>query len=321
MEPFDLYEAFIEKLGQPDSDTALREYLNFIRSSGYTIDELLHEYSEIHHILPRANFPEYQSNSWNMVRLKYTDHIRAHELLATAYQTRQYLKTLIFMNSQVSKNSEIVSAAAKRGWETLKNNEKMYTAWRKKKSEYMLNLSSEEKSKRANRAWETTRSNDDRYKKRCESNSKIWNDDLREWKSRQMSEYFIQNPDEQSRRGFIRWQNMSDEDRLAFSNKMRDSLSDPTVKAKISEKLKEKWSDSAFANKMKSRKTYLHIYELTSPTGDVFVRTGADSMIKEFDFSPSLVRKFSKLGVPVESTYLANKQVRNTVGWTFKKMN
>jgi hypothetical protein len=68
---------------------------------------------------------------------------------------------------------------------------------------------------------------------------------------------------------------------------------------------------------MKTRKTYQHKYELISPTGETLIRVGIAEMIKEFDFSPSLVRKFTDFGKPVNSVYLKNKQVQNTIGWTF----
>jgi hypothetical protein len=54
-----------------------------------------------------------------------------------------------------------------------------------------------------------------------------------------------------------------------------------------------------------------------SPTGEIFKRTGAAAILIEFNFSPSLMRKFTNLGKPVHSKYLKNKQVKNTIGWTF----
>ena len=39
------------------------------------------QYTERHHILPKAIFPEYKSESWNIVKLSAKDHFLAHYLL------------------------------------------------------------------------------------------------------------------------------------------------------------------------------------------------------------------------------------------------
>lgn len=71
---------------------------------------------------------------------------------------------------------------------------------------------------------------------------------------------------------------------------------------------------------MKLRKTSKQSYQLISPTGEMFNRIGAAEILSEFDFSPSLFRKFTNLNKPVESVYLKNKQVQNTVGWIIHKI-
>ena len=135
------------------------------------------------------------------------------------------------------------------------------------------------------------------------------------------SHAYVKNPDESSNRGLKRWKNTSEYDRKLFGDKVKESLANPSVKNKISTKLKDKWNDTSFKNKMKNRTTYQHKYELISPSGEIFNRIGASAIILEFDFSPSLIRKFTNCGRPVESTYLKNLQVRNTIGWTINKIN
>lgn len=66
---------------------------------------------------------------------------------------------------------------------------------------------------------------------------------------------------------------------------------------------------------MASRRTRKNKYQLISPTGEIFNRIGVKDIITEFDFSPSLFRKFTNSGKPVESTYLKRTQVKNTIGW------
>lgn len=70
------YEKLLRDRFEIVDEGSLREYLELI-SVGY--DGV--EYSENHHILPRSLYPEYVSEPDNIIRLRFTDHIKAHELL------------------------------------------------------------------------------------------------------------------------------------------------------------------------------------------------------------------------------------------------
>ena len=72
---------------------------------------------------------------------------------------------------------------------------------------------------------------------------------------------------------------------------------------------------------MANRQPTYYKYELISPYGEIFNRTGAFKIIKEFNFSASVFRKFTNTGMPADSVYLANAQVRNTIGWIINKIN
>lgn len=56
----------------------LKEYVDFCLNNSYSGEE----YKEEHHILLQAHFPEIKKEIWNIVNLKYMDHVKAHELLA-----------------------------------------------------------------------------------------------------------------------------------------------------------------------------------------------------------------------------------------------
>lgn len=310
-----LINLFIEECGEPDDNSKLIEYLTFIDS--YSVKFSASDYCEIHHILPQSSFPKFKKAKWNQVKLLYTDHILVHELLAQAYITRGNLRTLNFMNSQVSKNSELISIAAKKGWVKLKSNPDTYSNWKSRHSVYMKSVSNSEQSSRSTLAWSRIKQDPVLYKKRCDINKANWTEDLKLKKSQSMKKYFADNPTESSARSMKRWSNTDEVTRKQFSDKVRESLSDPIVKDKISTKLKTKWQDPTFIEKMKTREPVKKKYEIISPTGETFIRTGTGELIAEFDFSPSLIRKFANTGKPVYSKYLKNKQVQNTIGWTF----
>lgn len=314
----EFYDVFVDRLGEPTDSTKLIEYLTFITT--YSSDTSFN-YSEKHHILPRSPFKEHINDPSNLISLLYFDHIFAHELLAQAYNIRQFIRPLNFMKSNIAKDSKILSKASKKGWVNLKNNIQAYDKWKSGRIKYMKSLSTLDRQNRSLKAWDKIRADESKYLKRCAQNKENWTQDLKNKKSDQMKAYFKSHPSECSKRGIKRWQNISKTDLEIFSNKVKESLSDPTVKNKISTKLKEKWKDPNFKNKMRNRKTYMHKYELISPSGEIFNRIGTFEIISEFDFSPSLVRKFTNCGKPVESKYLKNLQVRNTIGWIINKIN
>lgn len=61
-------------------ESKIEEYLKFCKEHSYGGDE----YSERHHILPQAHYPEFSKEEWNIVNLLYKDHVEAHRLLHEA---------------------------------------------------------------------------------------------------------------------------------------------------------------------------------------------------------------------------------------------
>jgi hypothetical protein len=261
--------------------------------------------------LPVAQFEQYQKSEWNIIYLKYEDHIRAHELLFFAYPTRKNQRTLNFMKSDIVKNSKLVSIASIKGWQNLKNNKEKYQKWLNKRINYMKNNSSELQSKRARHGWNTP----EKYEKRSEINKENWTPELRDWKSKSMSQYFKDNPQEIAERNQKRWDNMSQEKREQFNNKMKIVNSDPKKRAATGDKIRQKWLDPEFKSKMKNRVLYTLSFTLISPSGEIYERDGFHKMIDEFKFSPYLVNKFKNTNTPVK-TSAKNKEALNTIGWT-----
>lgn len=63
--------------------SAFDEYLELVSKP----DDV--EYTEKHHICPRSMYPEYNKCDWNIVKLSYYNHVRAHYLLARMYENQE----------------------------------------------------------------------------------------------------------------------------------------------------------------------------------------------------------------------------------------
>ena len=309
--PF-LIKCFKDKCGEPDSEKHLIKYLTFL----INYKSKYNSYSENHHILPRAIFEEYIKDKRNIIKLLYSDHIKAHEILVYAYTTRQNLRTLNFMTNDTIKNSELLSIAAKKGWVNFKKDHNAYLKWKRDRSNYMKTLSSVEQRRRVNIFWDNL--NEIEYNKICLINKNNWTDELKRKKSKQMSEYFKNNPSEATRRNKIRWNNISDSEKQAFKDKMNNVNNDLQKKQKASVAIKKKWRDPEFKQKMSNRKTSKRLVVAIDPNGNIIERYGLTKMIEEFDFSPYLVRLFNNTNKQVVSINTKNKQVLNTIGWIFK---
>lgn len=128
---------FIEKLGLPTNQQVLEEYFSICVSTDAT------EYTEIHHILPRSIFPEYVNESWNQVRLTYSTHCLAHELLWCAYpHIGSFWRPLNFMKSQNpdmrEKMSEAMRVRANALWSIMKSDPEKMKQWSENKRTLML---------------------------------------------------------------------------------------------------------------------------------------------------------------------------------------
>jgi hypothetical protein len=317
---------FIEKHGEPDNNEFFDEYLNLILfnvlNTELTSSELY--YTEFHHILPRSTFPEFKQDEWNIVKLEYIDHILAHELLFCSYNLRQYQKPLNYMNGKqgISKNKEMLSKASKRGWINLKNNTIVYEQWVKKRSEYMSKLTSEEQCRRVKLFWDNI--TDEEYNKRIEDSKKLWTEDKRkEWGEFQ-KEYCKNNEGYASKRSQKRWDTITDEKRESFNKRMKEVNNQEDKKKKAGKKIKEKWLDDDYLEKMRNRKVNKNSYKLIKPNGDELFEYGLQEIVKKYNFNITLLRRFLDTDLPVtcDNHKLINREkTKNTLGWKFFKIN
>lgn len=256
MDKEQIIEEFIDKLGEPDNKTKLEEYISFcIKNNNIDIES----YYERHHILPRSAFPEHITHEWNISNLSYSNHVLCHFILAEAYLTRKFSRTLNFLKNktdeEVKRLKTIISESNKKYWKNLSKEEYdarclMYSVRMKK----MMHAGSEFHKKVCEGLKEYYENNPQR-----QSEISVFFKNL--WKNLTKEEY-----DEWRKN--MKW---SDERRVYQSKISKDNWNDPSYRKKCTEKLtiinkdinkrldaskkiKNMWKDSSFREKMLKRK-------------------------------------------------------------------
>lgn len=245
----------ISKLGEPDSEEALDQYINFIIENEVKCDTDL--YCENHHILPRC----IETNDIT-VKLKYNDHCTAHLYLFLAYNRNDFHRTLNFMKPDISnikskEYNESLKYARKQGWEKFKNSDK-YEEYIKKcrlggiaTAQKMKNgLAVELFERRVERNPNTKQEIGEHFKQ-------LWADI--EYKERVRQSMIIERntPEGKLRMNKAaqkKWDSMSDDERNNFTLKMHDVNSNIDKRNQAGIAIKEKWADPIFRSKMKNRK-------------------------------------------------------------------
>jgi len=284
-----LKDALIKRHESVDNSEYLDKYINFLIN--YKISESV-EYSEKHHILPRSTFPEFENEYWNIIELDYDSHRLVHLWLFKAINIRTYQRPLNWMMNYY-KNSYETSNAAKKGWINLKNDTEKYNNWRKSRSEFMKNISKEEQTRRANIFWDNI--SDDEYIDFCNKMKSYWTEDKRIEKSKQMSEYYsnFENVEKKRKETQDRWDSMNEEYRLNFKEKMDKINKDETKRIDAGIKIKKKWEDPDYLEKMKNRKKRNGLkIEIIKNNGDVEVFENMEDIVKKYKFSTHLIRKY-----------------------------
>ena len=152
------------------------------------------DYSELHHILPRSQFPEYINDSWNIVRLKYENHILAHEILASIMPIGSYIHPLKFM-LQYNKSSELISELRKKSWARFKTTES-YSIWNYKRTEFCKEAYAKNGKYHHHMVTMAKLANKEENKsQKSENIKKYWTEEKRNKKSLQMIKLYLDNPE------------------------------------------------------------------------------------------------------------------------------
>lgn len=296
---------FIKK-HKVDNMDYLNEYINLIFN--YKLNET-NEYTENHHILPVCTFPEFSGDFWNIVQLKYEDHILAHLLLFRSINIRSYQRPLNWMLNTY-KNSEEISNAAKNGWKNLKANEIKYKKWIEKRSNHMKKLSSEEQRRRSNIFWENI--SEDEYLNYSKKMKELWTEDRRKEKSKQMIDYYS-NPENVAKKSIEtknRWDSLDKDYRENFRNKMSLINKDEDKRSFASKKIKELWKNDEFLEKMKNRKKRSGlVIKVIQPDGKEFIVESLKKLSIDFNISPFLIRKYIDKDIEIKEENLGDNKL------------
>lgn len=251
----DYKNIFICKLGIPTTEENLNNYINFVLNNSILENNI--EYKEQHHILPKSKFPEYIKETNNLFYLEYKNHIEAHRLLVIAYPIRSFLRPLNFMLNRKDKENlefkKLLSESIKLWWKEFKTTEN-YILYcnikREQTSERMKNGFSKELSQKRFSVTENREKVSLQFKS-------LWEDEhyrttiINSIKSVRGTK---ESKEKSSKISQERWKNISEKDYEDFYQKMKNINSSPEKLENNSNKMKEKWKEEEYLQKMKNRK-------------------------------------------------------------------
>lgn len=249
----EIYDKFVELLGEPSSEESLKEYILFVFDNR-TSKSISEYYCEDHHIIPRSLLENDLCYT-----LSYANHVKAHVLLACAYPIAKFMKPLNFMLNRKEKETiefrKMWSKTIKKWWVNFRHSEG-YGEWKRKR---LVFLKSEKNLKHIKEVMTpaSLEAQKDPVKeaKRIKAIKSYWTDDRREQKSKDMKEYNRINGTQRYTDALNkRWKEISDEDYKKFCETMDKVNKDPKKRLKAGKKIKYKWdNDKDYQNKMKNR--------------------------------------------------------------------
>lgn len=288
------YDIFISNHGEPNNKQYLYDYISFVKTHNI-VEKSECEYYEFHHILPRSTFPAFINDKENIVLLKYEDHIKAHELLFYAYNFRVYQRPLNYFKSNYradSKTRECVSNASKKGWQTLKNNDKKYQNWKKKRSEYMSSLSTEEQQRRSRLGWDNK--TDEKRKEFSDKMKSVWTKEKREEWSKKIAERYKDEEYKNKVSISLKKRYKDKQYKEKFDRKMNIVNKDENKRKKAGESIKQKWKDPDFVAKMKNRKTHSKCVKIINSTNEEIIFNSMKKCCEYYNISMYILRQLIK---------------------------
>lgn len=243
-------DVLINILGYPDDIDRLDEYLEFVYTNEYKGTEL---YAEDHHIIPRCLL-----ENEHIVRLKYNDHCNAHLLLFLAFNINKLQKTLNFMKPTMDDRlqedyKKAVSLSRKKGWEKFKSDEERYRLSCEANS---IRTSERMRNGQAKAMADKRYSKDEAREEISKMFKRLWQDD--EYKERVIQSMVEERNSPEGKARMRKaaqntWDNKTDKQREEFTEKMTLVNQDINKRNAAGEKIKAKWADDEFRNKMLKR--------------------------------------------------------------------
>ena len=222
------------------SSICFEEYVKFCLDNKYDGEE----YSELHHILPRSQFPEFEKSEWNIIRLQYLNHITAHEILANTLPIRSFIEPLKFMLQYDDKSKEFLSKLRKKEWELFKKSNQ-YNIWLEKRIAFAKEAYTKGGIYYDHMIYMSKLGNTEENKhKKSMKLKEFWNDDdKKEKKSKQMKEFYENNEEIKE---LLREKSNSfwtSEEAIIIKEKLSNNNKKEENRLKNSEGLKKAWTD------------------------------------------------------------------------------
>lgn len=262
-------EKFVLALGLPYDNESLDRYITFVLSNNLSDSN---EYFEYHHIFPRSLF-----NDNTVVKLRYADHILAHRILVDAYPLREFIRPLNFMLSRNDKLDadyrKLISISAKLSWKKFKNTPE-YAIWKNKRSVYMSQYMKNGGAKYLSNIRFSNQKNRDQVSTQFKM---LWQQEEYRAKIILAMKLERNSPEgklRMSKSVTKRWNKMTEQQRIDFSEKMLYINSNEEKRKDASEKIKAKWQEEEFKNKMSKRKT-------RGSDGSALTKRWADPIFRE----------------------------------------
>jgi hypothetical protein len=249
-----IYNTFVEILGEPSSEENLNDYITFVFENA-TSKNLNKNYCEDHHIIPAC---VYQNNL--IYTLEYTDHVKAHVLLAKAYPISKFIRPLNFMLNREEKEAidfrKMHSDAIKTWWKLFRKTDE-YNIWLEKikrfgKSDQNIKHVLEVMTPAAAEA----RKDPIKEKARIDAIKAWWTEEKRKQKSENLIAYNKENGTQRYTDALNkRWSTMSSEGYEEFCKTMTEVNRRPEKRKIAGKKIKDKWNnDEKYKEKMKNRR-------------------------------------------------------------------
>jgi hypothetical protein len=250
-----IMEKFISKLGEPDNKEKLEEYIDFCLNNNHDTED----YFERHHILPRAVFPEHIKEIWNISSLSYENHVLCHFILSEAYLQRKFSRTLNFLKNktddEIIRYKKILSETSKKWWKDLTDEEYdarclMYSIRMKK----MMQEGSEFHKKICDGMKEYYLNNPHRKEELSIFFKNLWKNKTKEEYSEWCKNMIWSKNHHVVHKKYMKEKWADSAWRETQTKKMNIVNKDINKRKDASKKIKEKWKDPIFLEKMNKRK-------------------------------------------------------------------
>jgi len=318
-----MFKEKFKELDDQFDELLLDEYIQFVNNFNYSGDL----YSEQHHILPRCAFPNFAKESWNLVNLKYSDHIKAHILLAKSFpHRRDFSRPLNFLKEYFNEDDRLAyfnlkSIQSLNFWNSLTAEE--YTELCLKMSigtkEKMTLERKQEISEFFKKKWQ-----DDEWRKIMIEKHRTahWTEEGRQAQSERLKEKWKEDEYREMMVAKLKERYEDEEYYSTFCQTMSEVNNNLQKRLLSGEKIKEKWQDPEWRDKMLKRKPKSKkIIEVTTPQGEIFIFSGFSELIDKFNFNATLVRKSLKDNLPCTCKIKSiNEKTQNTLGYIFKEI-